>query len=111
MTAGTAEDPKATTTYRVMLAVVIILGVLIVLAFAALVVGGIVKVMGHRGTAATTALQAEATLPAGARITSAQVSGNRLVIVFHDARGDGVEVVDTETGKAVALITPAGPSK
>jgi len=113
LTAGTAEDPKATTTYRVLKAVVIILGILIVLAFSALVVGVAVKVSGrHGGThPPAPAPQTDATLPLGAKITSTQRLGNRLIIVFHDADGDGVEIVDIDTARPIGVIAPRGASK
>jgi hypothetical protein len=112
LTAGTVEDPRKTTTYRVMLAVVIILGVLIVAAVGALIVGGIMKVSGHKavGCVGDCGL---AHLPPGARITSIQTTGNRLIIGLHTPTGDAVEIIDADTGHMVALIvgTPHGVPK
>ena len=108
MTAGTADDPKATTTYRVLKAVVIILGVLIVLAFGALIVGAAMKMAGHHGAVApSVSAQLVSSLPAGARIISLQTSGDRVVVGVHTPDGDEVDIFDSETGKPVARIRSA----
>jgi len=113
LTADTSGDPKASATYRVMLAVVIILGVLIVLAFVALVVGGIMKVAGrHAAQAGHSPVAIAGELPSGAHITSLQTSGDRIVVGVHSPTGDEVDVFDSETGRLVARIAPShGPSK
>ena len=107
MTSGTADDPGATATYRVLKAVVIILGVLIVLAFAALVVGGIMKFAGKHSAAAVASSPAMvSTLPSGAHITSLETNGDRIVVGVHSPSGDEVDVFDSETGRLVARIRP-----
>ena len=107
MTAGTAEDPKKTTTYRVLVVVVSILSVLILLAFAALIAGGIRQFSGHHASGGCVGDCGTAQLPPGAKITSIQTTGNRLIIGFHDANGDGIEIVDPDTVKLIAIIRPA----
>jgi hypothetical protein len=107
LTAGTADDPKATTTYRVLKAVVIILGILIVLAFGALVVGAAMKMVGHHRTSSVAASAVAGTLPAGARIISLQTSGDRVIVAVHTQDGDEVDIFDAETGKPVARIRAA----
>lgn len=108
MTADTVHDPKATATYRVLKAVVIILGVLIVLAFGALVAGGIMMATKHRHAAAAEApVPAAAALPAGARVTSVETSGDRVVVAVHTPAGDEIDIFDTADGHLVARIRPA----
>jgi len=108
LTAATAHDLKKTTTYRVMLAVVIILGVLIVLAFGALIVGSAMKLVGRRESAPAYApAQLTAELPQGSKIISVETSGNRVVIAVHTAQGDEVDIFDTDTGRPVARIRSA----
>ena len=109
MTAGTAEDPKKTTTYRVLVVVVSILSVLILLALAALVAGGIRQFSGHHGDSGPvfTTSQLSTQLPAGAKITSIETSGNRVVIGLHTPQGDEVDIFDTDTGRPVARIKAA----
>ena len=116
MTADTAHDPKGSTTYRVMLAVVIILGVLILVAFGALIVGAAMKIAGHHSanTAAAPSIapaQLSAELPAGARITSVSTTGNRVVIGVHTREGDEVDIFDADTGRPVARIRAAQAPK
>lgn len=110
MTAGTAEDPKKTTTYRVLVVVVSILSVLILLALAALVAGGIRQFRHHDSgpVFAASSLSLSTQLPAGARIISVQTNGNRVVIAVHAPDGDEVDIFDTDTGKPVARIKAAG---
>jgi hypothetical protein len=108
LTAGTAEDPKKTTTYRVLVVVVSILSVLILLAFAALIAGGIRQFSGHHaGGPVFTTSQLSTQLPPGAKITSIQTSGNRVVIGLHTPEGDEVDIFDTDTGRPVARIRAA----
>jgi hypothetical protein len=111
LTADTAHDPKRSTTYRVMLAVVIILGVLILIAFGALIVGAAMKIAGHSTRApaapAFAPAQASAELPPGARITSVSTTGNRVVIGVHTPQGDEVDIFDTDSGRPIARIRPA----
>jgi hypothetical protein len=107
LTADTADDPKATTTYRALKAVVIILGVLIVLALGALVVGGAMKLAGHHGSGQVAASAVAGSLPLGARIISLQADGDRLIVGVHAPGGDEVDIFDSETGRLVARIRPA----
>jgi hypothetical protein len=102
----TAGESKGQATYRVMLAVVIILGVLIALAFLALVMGGIMKFAGRQAGGCMGAC-GTAHLPPHSTITGIQTTGNRLIIGLHTSDGDAVEIVDTETGHMVALIDSA----
>jgi hypothetical protein len=94
-----------------MLAVVIILGVLLLVGFGALIVGVALKVAGHSGAQAPafSAAQASAELPPGAKITSIQTSGNRVVVGVHTREGDEIDIFDTDTGRPVARIRPAAP--
>ncbi len=106
MTVGTAQNPEKTATYRAMMAVVIILGVLIVLALGALIAGGAMKLAGHKGGAPASFF---AELPQGARITGFQTSGNRVIVGLRTPQGDELDIFDTDTGRPVARIRPAPP--
>lgn len=105
-TAPANDDPKASATYRAMKAVVIILGVLIVLAFGALIVGAGLKLAGHHRAADAGAIAA---LPPGARITTIETSGNRLILGLRTGESDEVDIIDTDTSRLVARIKPAPP--
>ncbi len=88
-------------------AVVIILGVLIVIAFMALVIGGVMKFRG-RSTSLPVAA-ANATLPPGARIMSVETSGDRVIVALHAPDGDEVDIFDAENGHTIARIRAAPP--
>ena len=109
MTADTVHDPKASATYRALRAVVIILGILIVLALGALIVGGAMKLARNRSAAAASPTTVGAELPPGAKIISVETSGDRVVVGLHTSEGDEVDIFDTQTGHAVARIRPAPP--
>lgn len=100
-----SDDPKASATYRAMLTVVIVLGVLIVLAVGALIVGAVMKASGRHHADPT----AIAVLPTGAKIITIQTSGDRVVLGLHTAEGDEIDIVDTESGRLVARIRQAPP--
>lgn len=94
-------DVKQTPAYRGLMAAVIILGVLIFLALAALIAGFVMKMRGH-GPAqlASTAYVP----PRGARLVSVEASGDRLVLRLHTQFGDEVDIVDTQDGHLVARL-------
>jgi Family of unknown function (DUF6476) len=100
-------DPKNTDSYRMLRAVVIGLGVLIVIAVVLLVVGLATRLGGH--TASGSAQSSSAyTLPGDAKIVETQVSGNRLILTAREMDGDHVFVFSTDDGKLVGEIAP-GP--
>jgi len=100
-----SRDPKSAPTYRVLKAVVIGLGVLIVLALGALVVGIAKKMSGPAAAPVAAAdLPVVAMLPPDTRILSMQASGDRLALLVHTGAGDEVDIVDLRSGKLVAQI-------
>jgi hypothetical protein len=85
--------------YRGLLAVVIILGVLIVVGLGALVVGFVMRLGGH----APSHNQPSAFVPpAGARVLSAEASGDRLVLRLRTPSQEEIDIVDTENGRLIA---------
>jgi uncharacterized membrane protein len=99
-------DPKATAGFRVMRAVVIGLGVLMVLMFAAVIAGLFVKIKHDTPAVAADAPSVFA-LPAGARILSLETTSDRLVLRVATPEGEEVDIVDAETGHLVAQIKSA----
>jgi hypothetical protein len=85
---------------RVLKAVVIGLGVLIVIALAALVAGIFVKSGGH-GTANGDAPYA---LPPGAAVVWMQTQPDRLVLHLRTDAGDEVDIFDLADGHLIARI-------
>ena len=95
--------------YPFLLAAVILLGVLIVIALGVMVVGLSMRLGGH-GARPDTA-PPEVALPAGARVVSADVSGDRLVLRLKGSFGDEIDIVDIETGRVVARVRAGSPPK
>jgi len=101
------DDPNAVAApppnYKLVRAIVIILGVLILLAFIALIWGFIAKLTGHDPSAPAT--QADYNLPVGSKIVQITPTTNsRLVLGVQTPDGAEVDLFDTETGKLVSRI-------
>ena len=77
------------------------LGVLIVIAFGALVVGFVMRL---GGSAHETPSVAPFTLAPGMRIESMEVSGDRLVLRLSGSAGEEIDIIDTETGRLVSRL-------
>jgi hypothetical protein len=90
-------------TQRALFAVVIILGVLIVLALGALV-GGFLTGGPKRAANADGPWRQTLDLPAGTRITSAYLDGNRMVVHLTAREGEDVIIVDAATGKELGRL-------
>ncbi len=102
------EDVKSTASYRSLKAVVIFLGALIVVAFALLVVGLVMRFSG-KGRAVTAEGQSTIELPAGSSIVSSDVQGERLILRTKSATGDEVYIVDISSGHLVGHVVAAAP--
>ena len=105
-TLPTHDDVKQSATYRGLLAVVIILGVLIVLGVGALIAGLIMR-SGSKGSAASST-QAF-TLDPGSTILSSDVSGSRLILHVKNETGEEVDIVDIADGRLVSRIVSTPP--
>jgi hypothetical protein len=100
-----AVDPKSTDSYRMLRAVVIGLGVLIVIAIVLLVIGLATRLGGH-GAGAQSANEGAYALPAGTKILSMQVASNRLIMEVDEKGTDRVLIFDTDDGHLVGQIIP-----
>lgn len=103
-------DVKNTTTYRVLLAVVIGLGVLIVVGLGALI-GGLVTRAATSATASGQAVQTDLpvayNLPPGAQIVAVQVAGNRLILQVRSNEGDEADILDLQSGRLIGQVKSA----
>ena len=103
-------EPAKTTSHRLMLAVVIVLGALIVIALVLLVVGMMRKFSeapgSHAVSNAATAQSAFA-LPPGAKVIEMQSESGRLILHVRAADGDEIDIVDTEDGHLISQIKAA----
>ena len=100
------DDPKAAPNYRALRAIVIILGVLIVLAFLALVWGFITRLGGHsnQGALVTAEKSPDFIVPVGSKVAQIQLSGERLIITLQTPVGAEVDIFDTNDGHVVRRI-------
>jgi hypothetical protein len=102
-----AVDPKNTDSYRMLRAVVIGLGVLIVIAVVLLVIGLATRLGGHGTSTAAQSANANAyALPPGAKIRSMQVANNRLIMDVEENGADRVLIFNTDDGHLVGQIVP-----
>ena len=99
-------EPQKTTSHRLMLAVVIFLGVLIVIAVCIMVAGLLMKFGGRAQQRATDA--GTFALPPGARIVEMQSQPNRLILHLRTPSGDEIDIVDVSDGHVVSRIKAAG---
>jgi hypothetical protein len=99
------DDPRNAPSYRAMRAIVIILGVLIALAFVALIWGFIARLSGHAGGNPTG--PADFALPQGSKILQVQVTTTaRIVMAVQTPQGNEVEIFDTDDGHLIGRIHP-----
>jgi hypothetical protein len=84
--------------------IVTVLGVLILLAFIALIVGFVMRLNGH-APGSSNPVAASYTLPAHSRVMSMQVVGaDRIVLDVATADGSEIDIFDTDTGRLVSRI-------
>ena len=104
------QPVKQTAAYRATLAAVILLGLLIVIALGALVVGSIMRADGRpHDSGASGAVQL--VLAPDMNIVSADASGDRLVLRLHGPAGDEIDIIDTGSGRLVAKVRTAVPPR
>mgnify|MGYP003575951200 FL=1 len=95
----TSDVPASTASYRGLLALVIILGVLIVVGLIGLIVAAMMGA-GRRGGEVTTAAPFVTAVPApGARIEGAELQGNRILMRLTGGEGDELVIVDANSGR------------
>lgn len=95
-------EPQKTTSHRLMLAVVIFLGVLIVIAVCIMVAGLLMKFSGRAQQRATDT--GTFALPPGARIVEMQSQSNRLILHLRTPAGDEIDIVDIGDGHVISRI-------
>ena len=97
------SDVKPSSSYRGLLALVIILGVLIVVGVVALIVAAVLRAGSIRAPSASEAYAASVAAP-GERIESTQLDGNRILLRLSGPNGDELVVLDAATGRVIGRI-------
>jgi Family of unknown function (DUF6476) len=104
-------EPFSEAQIRMLRLAVIGMGVLMIVGIVALI--GRIAYLARANSAASTATmpssqrlvaEARAILPKGATLKTTALSGDRLVVSYADATGDGVLIVDLTTGHAVSHV-------
>jgi len=97
-----SAPPNPAPSYRGLLALVIILGVLIVVGTIGLIVGAILRA---RGSTQEPAAYAARVMAPGERIESATMEGGRILLrLSGGANGDELVVIDSGTGRVAGRI-------
>lgn len=97
-------DPRSTASYRAARALVIILGVFIVLALVALVVGFIVKLTAHNRPQSVADVPQIYQLKEGAKITDMKVDSGHVILRIRTDQGEEIEIIDDATGRVVSRV-------
>ena len=93
------------TKHRGLMAVVVVLGVLILLAFGILV-GGLILGGGTRTDAVRNApYSVNLGMEPGARLSDATLTGNRLLVRVESANGGVVVILDPATGREIGRVS------
>ena len=105
MNAAETPNTALVPNYRVLKAVVILLGALILLAFGALVAGMLLGV-GPRTPASrvTEPYNTRIATAPGARLAGAELVGNRLLVRVEDGNGGAVVIVDAASGRMLGRV-------
>jgi hypothetical protein len=104
----TPLEPANPTSHRLMLAVVIFLGALIVIALILLVVGMMRKFSeAPAPQAASVSATGAFALPAGSKVVEMQAESGRLILHVRAADGDEIDIVDTQDGHLISQIKAA----
>jgi len=100
-------DPKATTSYRLALGAVIILGVLIVAALGALVFGFVTGAGRHAAPAPTKPVSM--TIAPGFYVLSTDTQPGRLILHVRSTTVDEIDIIDTDDAHVIGQIHAAAP--
>jgi hypothetical protein len=103
------EDPTKTTAYRVAKAAVIILGILIAIAFVALIVGFIYR-LTHNSNApqAMEGTPLMYQLKTGAKIVDMKADAGHVILRIRTDQGEEIEIIDDASGRVVTrIVAPA----
>jgi len=104
----TSDVPASPASHRGLLALVIVLGVLIMIGVVALIAGAMLGA-GRRAEAPGTPYLTSVPARAGARIESAEIQGNRILMRL-SGNGEELVILDAASGRLLGRIRlEAGP--
>ena len=107
-TAPANDDPRNVPGYRAARTLAIVLGVFIVLAFIALIVGFVVRLTGHGGDSLPAVGPQMYQLRTGARIIDMKVDSGHVILRIRTDQGEEIEIIDDASGRVVSrIVAPA----
>jgi hypothetical protein len=98
------DDPRNSASYRAARALVIILGVFIVLALIALIVGFVVRLTAHNRPQSVADVPQIYQLKEGARIMDMKVDAGHVILSIRTDQGEEIVIVDDASGRVVSRI-------
>lgn len=98
------DDPRNTSSYRAARALVIILGVFIVLALIALIVGFVVRLTSHSRPQSVADVPQIYQLKEGAKIVDMKADSGHVILRIRTDQGDEIEIIDDASGRVVSRV-------
>ena len=103
-TAPATDDPTNTASYRAARALVIILGIFIVLALIALIVGFIWRLTKHAEPQSVADVPQIYQLKEGAKIVDMKPDAGHVILRIKTDQGEEIEIIDDASGRVVSRI-------
>jgi hypothetical protein len=98
------DDPRSTASYRAARALVIILGIFIVLALIALIVGFVWRLTRHSEPQSVADVPQIYQLKDGAKIIDMKSDAGHVILRIKTDQGEEVEIIDDASGRVVSRI-------
>ncbi|HSC19989.1 MAG TPA: DUF6476 family protein [Rhizomicrobium sp.] len=98
------DDPRNSSSYRAARALVIILGVFIVLALIALIVGFVVRLTGHSRPQSVADVPQIYQLKEGAKVIDMKADSGHVILRIRTDQGDEIEIIDDASGRVVSRV-------
>ena len=98
------DDPRNTASYRAARALVIILGIFIMLALLALIVGFVWRLTNHNHPQSVADVPQIYQLKEGAKITDMKADSGHVVLRIRTDQGEEIEIIDDASGRVVSRV-------
>ena len=103
-TAPATDDPTNTASYRAARALVIILGIFIMLALIALIVGFVWRLTHHNAPQSVADVPQIYQLKEGAKIIDMKPDAGHVILRIKTDQGEEIEIIDDASGRVVSRI-------
>ena len=103
-TAPANDDPRNRASYRAARALAIVLGIFIMLALIALILGFVIRLGGNAQQHSAAGVPQILQLKEGARIVDMKVDSGHVVLRIHTDQGEEIQIIDDESGRLVSRV-------